>query len=180
MAAREAESAPLLAHAMVQQAFVLTDVGDVHGAVDLVREAQGVAKTKVPPIMSAWLWASEGEVLAAVDDATGSCRAFDRATRHLPPSGHSELAYLQLDEKHLARWHGNVLAKLGDPAAVDRLYAGLDAPDQSLRASAALQPISPMRSPRRAITVRPSSTCGRPPASPSGQVVCGSDDASGS
>jgi len=138
MAAREAESAPLLAHAMVQQAFVLTDMGAVHEAVDLVREAREMAKTKVPPIMSAWLWASEGEVLAADDDAAGSCRAFDRATRHLPPPGRSELAYLQLDEKHLARWHGNVLAKLGDPAAVDRLYAALDAPDHSLRAGAAL------------------------------------------
>jgi hypothetical protein len=138
MAAREAESAPLLAHAMVQQAFVLTDVGDVRGAVDLVREAREMAKTKVPPIMAAWLWGSESEVLAAADAAAGSCRAFDRATRQLPPPGQSELPYLQLDEKHLARRHGNDFAKLGDPAAVDRLYAALDAPDQSLRAGAAL------------------------------------------
>jgi tetratricopeptide (TPR) repeat protein len=138
LAAREAESAPLLAHAMVQQAFVLTDIGDVQGAVDLVRDARQIAKTNVPRIMSAWLWASEGEVLAAANDSVGSRKAFDRAAQHLPLFDESELPYLQLDERHLARWHGNVLAKLGDPAAVDRLYAALDAPDQTLRARAAL------------------------------------------
>jgi hypothetical protein len=34
--------------------------------------------------------------------------------------------------------HGNVLARLGDTAAVDRLYAAIKAEDQSLRAKAAL------------------------------------------
>ena len=138
LAAREAESTTLLAHAMVQQAFVLTEVGDVQGAVDLVRDARQIAKTNVPRIMSAWLWASEGEVLAAANDGVGSRKAFARAAQHLPVFDESEAPYLQLDEQHLARWHGNVLAKLGDPAAVDRLYAALDAPDQTLRARAAL------------------------------------------
>jgi len=138
LAAREAESAPLLAHAMVQQACVLTEVGDVQGALDLVRNARQMAKTNVPRIMSAWLWASEGEVLAAADDGVGSRKALDRAAQYLPGSDESELPYLQLDARHLARWHGNVLAKLGDPTAVDRLYAALDAPDQTLRASATL------------------------------------------
>jgi hypothetical protein len=123
---------------MVQQAFVLTEVGDIRAAVDLVRDARQIAKTNVPRIMSAWLWASEGEVLGAADDAMGSRKAFDRAAQHLAAFDQSELPYLQLDERHLARWHGNVLAKLGDPAAVDRLYAALDAPDQTLRARAAL------------------------------------------
>ena len=138
LAAREAESTPLLAHAMVQQAFVLTEVGDVRDAVDLVRSARAIAKTSVPRIMSAWLWASEGEVLAAADDGAGSRKAFDRAMQYLPASDDAGLPYLQLDERHLARWHGNVLAKLGDPTAVDRLYAALDAPDQTMRASATL------------------------------------------
>ena len=39
---------------------------------------------------------------------------------------------------HLARWHGNVLARQGDVAAVDHLYSAVNAPDQSLRAKAAL------------------------------------------
>jgi tetratricopeptide (TPR) repeat protein len=138
LAAREAESVPLLAHAMVQQAFVLTEVGNVPGAVDLVREARQIAKTNVPRIMSAWLWASEGEVLAAANDSVGSRKAFDRAAQHLTAVDESELPYLQLDERHLARWHGNVLARLGDPSAVDRLYAAIDAPDQTLRARAAV------------------------------------------
>ena len=138
LAAREAESKPLLAHAMVQQAFVLTEVGDIQGAVDLVRDARQITKAGVPRIMSAWLWASEGEVLAAADDGVGSRKAFDRAVQYLPPSDDAGLPYLQLDERHLARWHGNVLAKLGDPTAVDRLYSALDAPDQTLRASATL------------------------------------------
>ena len=138
-AALEARSPSLLAHAMVQQALVLIEVGEVTGAVELVREAQGDARGHVPPLLSAWLAASEGEVLAAAGDAGGSRRAFDVATAALPVAcGEPDLPYIQLDSTHLARWHGNVLARLGDGAATERLVTALEAGDQSLRARAAL------------------------------------------
>ncbi len=139
LAAREAESPALLAHAMVQQAFVLTGIPEVTSAVELVREAQSMAKGEVPQLLVSWLWASEGEVLAAARDNRGSRSAFDAAARTLPTeSVDQELPYIQLDEMHLVRWHGNVLARLGNAAVVDRLYSAVNAPDQSLRAKAAL------------------------------------------
>jgi hypothetical protein len=139
LAAREAESPALLAHAMVQQAFVLTEIGEAGSALDLVREAHSNATGAVPELLISWLWAGEGEVLAAAHDDCGSRSAFDRALGTLPAaSPDPELPYIQLDELHLARWHGNVLARLGDAAAVDRLYTAIKAEDQSLRAKAAL------------------------------------------
>lgn len=137
--AREAESPALLAHAMVQQAFVLPEIDQAAVAVELVREARTLAGTVIPGLLAAWLWAGEGEVLAAAGDDAGSRRAFDKAIQLLPRDGHDpELPYLQLDEAHLARWQGNALARLGDQTAIDRLYAALDAPDNSLRALAGL------------------------------------------
>lgn len=137
--AREAESPSLLAHAMVQQAFVLTEIGRPAGAIELAREARHMAGTAVPALLVSWLWAGEGEVLAAAGDGAGSRRAFDNAVRLLPTEGSDpELPYLQLDEAHLARWHGNALARLGDGTAIDHLYSALEAPDNSLRALAGL------------------------------------------
>jgi tetratricopeptide (TPR) repeat protein len=139
LAAREAESLPLLAHAMMQQAFVLTEINEVNSAVQLAREVTTMAGTSVPPLLVAWLRAGEGEVLAAAGDDRGSRVAFDQALGALPGgASHPDLPYIQLDETHLARWHGNVLARLGDATAVDRLFEALNAPDHSLRAQAGL------------------------------------------
>jgi tetratricopeptide (TPR) repeat protein len=139
LAAREAESLPLLAHAMMQQAFVLTEIDEVKSAVQLAREATTLAGTSVPPLLVAWLRAGEGEVLAVAGDDRGSRTAFDQALGALPGDARDpDLPYIQLDQSHLARWHGNVLARLGDAAAVDRLFEALNAPDHSLRAQAGL------------------------------------------
>jgi tetratricopeptide (TPR) repeat protein len=139
LAAREAESLPLLAHAMMQQAFVLTEINEVDSAVQLAREATTLAGTSVPPLLVAWLRAGEGEVLAAAGDDRGSRVAFDQALGALPrDASDPDLPYIQLDQTHLARWHGNVLARLGDASAVDRLFEALNAPDHSLRAQAGL------------------------------------------
>jgi hypothetical protein len=137
--AREAGSPALLAHAMVQQAFVLTEVNEVNTALDLVSEALTVAGTAVPPLMVSWLSAGEGEVQAIAGNDRHSRAAFDKAAELLPAEPtNPDLPYIQLDRSHLARWHGNALARLGDPAALDRLHDALDAPDHSLRARAAL------------------------------------------
>ena len=139
LAAREAESLPLLAHAMMQQAFVLTEINEADSAVQLAREATTTAGTAVPPLLVAWLRAGEGEVLAVAGDDRGSRAAFDKAHAVLPrDASDPDLPYIQLDQTHLARWHGNVLARLGDAAAVDRLFEALNAPDHSLRAQAGL------------------------------------------
>ena len=98
LAAREAESPSLLAHAMVQQAFVLTEIGEVKSALELVRDARSIAGGSVPPLLVSWLWASEGEVIAAAHDNHGSRSAFDRASQALPnDSLDEELPYIQLD-----------------------------------------------------------------------------------
>lgn len=137
LAAHEADSPALLAHAMVQQAFVLTEINEPTNAIDLVREARKTAGNAVPARLVSWLWASEGEVLATAGDDYGSRTAFDRAACVLPDDlADPELPYIQLDRTHLARWHGNALARLGDAAAVGRLYEAIDAPDVSLRARA--------------------------------------------
>jgi hypothetical protein len=139
VAAREADSPALLAHAMVQQAFVLTEVNATADATHLVREARASAGTAVPPRLASWLWASEGEVLASAGDDHGSRTAFDRAAQLLPADpADPELPYIQLDLTHLARWHGNALARLGDAAAIDRLYEALNTSDASLRAQAGM------------------------------------------
>jgi hypothetical protein len=111
----------------------------MRSALDLVDEAQSIARSVVPHLLVSWLWASEAEVRAAAQDDLGSRSAFDRALRELPShSVDEDLPYIQLDEMHLARWHGNVLARLGHASALDRLYSAVNAPDQSLRAKAAL------------------------------------------
>ena len=140
--ALEARDPALLAHALGQQAFVLAEVGEGAAAVELVREAQEVAKHHVPTRLSAWLYAAEAEVCAGAGDRLGCRRALDRATALLPsgPAIQPDLPYIVLDETHLARWRGHSLSRLGDAGAVDNLYAALNRMDGTFtRAEAALR-----------------------------------------
>jgi hypothetical protein len=83
----------------------------------------------VPDRFRAWLHAAQAEVYAASGDSSACRRAFDIAISKLPPGPEPidpDMPYIVLNEAHLARWRGNSLARLGDPAALDDVYRALN------------------------------------------------------
>lgn len=135
-AAQDAESPLYLAHAMGEQAYVLADAGRPQLAVELVRNAQQTQPERQSPRLRAWLAAAEAELCAAAGAGMESDAraAMERATALLPDDGESrdpEMLSIFLNTGHLTRWRGNVLAKLGDGAAMEELYASLDSADPS-------------------------------------------------
>jgi hypothetical protein len=68
-------------------------------------------------------------------------QCLDAATEVLPPGANDpDLPYICLDQHHLGRWAGNVLARLGDPTSLDVLTSALDGLDPDFnRARASLQ-----------------------------------------
>ena len=141
-AAREAHDRPALAHAMAQQAYVLLDVGRQDDALALATAARDDADRGVPLVLGAWLHAVVGEMAAACGDELGARRALDLAAAAVPGDGADSdpLAYISLDASHLARWRGNVLARLGDVDATENLFSALAGMDPSFtRAGASLR-----------------------------------------
>ena len=125
-AAREAESAALLAHATAEQAFVLIDLNETTAAVGQLAHARSIANCTATPLLRAWLAAAHGETLAAAGDADDARRAFDTASDLLPADPiDSALPFLFLGDSHLDRWRGNALARVGAPDAIDQLTAAL-------------------------------------------------------
>ncbi|MFJ8659298.1 XRE family transcriptional regulator [Streptomyces sp. NPDC093795] len=135
-AAQDAESPLYLAHAMGEQAYVLADAGRPQLAIELVRDAQRVQPERQSPRLRAWLAAAEAELCAAAGEGRQSEAqvALERAASLLPDDGEvrdADMLSIFLNTDHLARWRGNVLAKLGDASAMDELYASLDSADAS-------------------------------------------------
>jgi hypothetical protein len=130
----------LLAHAMGEQTYGLLDIGRPKDAVDLVEAAREVASNEVSPLLVAWLHAAAAEAYAAAGDASSCRNALNSASRALPrDTDNTETPYLSLDEWHLERWRGNILAKLGDSSALDSLMVALDrTPSTYVRATSAL------------------------------------------
>src|SRR5436853_7771935 len=83
-AAREADSSGLLAHALAQQAFVLSEVGEVRLAIAQLAEARNLVKQSAPRLLRAWLAAAHGEGLAAAGRRDEALSAFDAAGTLLP------------------------------------------------------------------------------------------------
>jgi transcriptional regulator with XRE-family HTH domain len=130
----------LLAHAMGEQTYGLLDIGRPADAVRLAEAAREAAGNRVPPLLQTWLQAAAAEAYASAGDAASCRTALDAAARSLPQdTDNAETPYLSLDEWHLERWRGNILAKLGDSAALDSLLVALDrTPATYVRATAAL------------------------------------------
>ncbi|MER5882593.1 helix-turn-helix transcriptional regulator [Streptomyces sp. NPDC001941] len=133
-AAQDAESPLYLAHAMGEQAYVLADAGRPQLAIELVRDAQRIHAERQSPRLRAWLAAAEAELCAAagVEMEAAAMRALERANALLPDDGETrdpDMLSIFLNVDHLARWRGNVLAKLGDGSAMSELYAYLDGAD---------------------------------------------------
>ncbi|GAA1180980.1 hypothetical protein GCM10009608_16260 [Pseudonocardia alaniniphila] len=130
----------LLAHAMGEQTYGLLDLDRPADALQLIEAAREVAGTRVPQLLRAWLHAAEAEVHAALGDGLKCRAALDAATKTLPSdTNNAETPYVSLDEWHLERWRGNVLAKLGDSTALQSLLVALEGtPSTFVRAAASL------------------------------------------
>jgi tetratricopeptide (TPR) repeat protein len=140
-AAREADAPGLLAHAVAQQAFVLSEIGEVHPATSQLEEARNLVKRSAPRLLRAWLAAAHGEGLAAAGRRDEALRAFDAAGALLPADPFEPtLPFLFLETVHLDRWRGHALAKLGDAEAVGVLTSALERLDPTFsRAETALR-----------------------------------------
>ncbi|WFB09541.1 XRE family transcriptional regulator [Streptomyces sp. LX-29] len=133
-AAQEADAPLYLAHAMGEQAYVLRDAGRPEMAVELVRDAQRTHAERHSPRLKAWLSAAEAELCAAAGWSDDAWRALERAAGVLPGGDETrdaDMLSIFLNEGHLTRWRGNVLAMLGDGAAMDELYSALRTADSS-------------------------------------------------
>ncbi len=118
-AAREASSPSLLAYATAQQAFLLIDLGNPAGAVELLDYARSMYPTRIDDLLRCWLAAAHGEGLAEAGQRDAALRAFEEANSALPTEANDpDLPYLMLNAVHLARWRGNALASLGDKGAI--------------------------------------------------------------
>lgn len=141
-AARDAEAPMYLAHAMAEQAYVLCEAGRPALGVDLVREARRTVGQAGSARLHAWLYAAEAEMCAHADMPDDSRRALDAALASIPPGPEDrdpDMLSIFLNGAHLARWHGNVLALLGDGDAVTSLYEAMDGMDATfVRARAGL------------------------------------------
>lgn len=142
-AAQEADAPMYLAHAMGEQAYVLLDAGRPQLAVDLVREARKAGGSRVTPRLHSWLFAAEAELCAQAGRPEEARQAIEQAIRvmpHGPDARDPDMLSIFLNEGHLARWRGNVLALLGDDQAVTDLYGALEVMDPTfIRAQAGVR-----------------------------------------
>lgn len=137
-AARESESASILAHVTAQQGYALLDRQRSAEAVQLMRYAREAAAGKVPALLMTWLLAAEAESLAAIGDNLAARRALDDAAGLLPEdSTDPDLPFVILDAVHLGRWRGHCLARLGATEAVEELSDALSRLDSTFARAAA-------------------------------------------
>ncbi|MER8099913.1 XRE family transcriptional regulator [Kitasatospora sp. NPDC094016] len=141
-AATESREPMYVAHAMAEQAYVLSAAGKNDLAVQLVQEAHRIVGTKASPRLDAWLHAAEAELLAQAGQTEACRRSLDLAAAALPAGASDrdpDMSSIFLNDSHLARWRGNVLARLGDDAAMSDLYDALATMDATFtRATAGL------------------------------------------
>ena len=136
-AARESEDPAALAYATAEQAYVLLELQMPAEAVELAQHARESSVGRVPSILSSWLNAVEAEALAATTDKDRAQRVLDRIDL---PDVEDYLPYILLDQAHLDRWRGNILAALGDPNAAESLLTARRAVDPTyIRARASME-----------------------------------------
>jgi tetratricopeptide (TPR) repeat protein len=131
--AREAESSALLAYAMVEQAEVLTDIGEAATAAGLIDQAITTAATEPSAPLRAWFEASRGEALAAAGAAGPAHSAYRSAERELSLGAvrgdlsFVELPFLRFDLPALHRRRGHARRLLHeDESAIEDLRQALD------------------------------------------------------
>lgn len=139
--ARAADSSALLAHALAEQAVILTEAGHTAASARLSAHARATG-AHGSALLRAWLAAAHGEALAARGRRDASLRAFDDAAHILPHHAivNGREPYIALDISHLARWRGHALARFAHPDAVPVLRDALTVHDAEFtRAEAALR-----------------------------------------
>lgn len=133
-AAQDAGAPMYLAHAMAEQAYVLSEAGRPVLGVELVRNARREVSRTASPRLSAWLHAAEAELCALAglpDDARRSLEAAFMVIPDGPEDRDPDMLSIFLNAAHLARWQGNVHGILGDDDAVSSLYGALKVADPS-------------------------------------------------
>lgn len=142
-AAQDADAPMYLAHAMAEQAYVLSEAGRPALGVALVQDARRTVGHRASPRLSAWLYAAEAELCAQAGMPNECRRALDAAAAVIPHEADDrdpDMLSIFLNNAHLSRWRGNVLAMLGDDDAVGQLYDALEVVDPSfVRAQAGLR-----------------------------------------
>lgn len=131
-AARDSGEPLFLAHATGEQAYVLLDAGRPELAIELVRDARTSAMSPLSPRLMAWLYAAEAEMCARHGQADDARRALDLASMSLPNGAEprdDDMPSIFLNESHLARWRGNVLALIGEDEALSQLQQALASMD---------------------------------------------------
>lgn len=118
-AAREARDPHLETWTGAEQAYVLNDLGRHHEAIDLLDHHRDAAKGKLSPVLTCWLAAASAELASGAGQVTNARAALDQARLAQDPD--PDLSYVVLDESHIARWRGHVLAQLGDARATAEL-----------------------------------------------------------
>ena len=140
-AAREADRPKYVAHAMGEQAYVLSDAGQYGLALEVLERAIAV-RADTPRRLTAWLLSARAELYALSGDAPACRRSLDEAAKMNPGDGmlrDPDMPSIFLTENHLARWRGHSLALIGDEDAVSDLYAALSEMDPTFaRAQAGL------------------------------------------
>ncbi|QIS23698.1 hypothetical protein [Nocardia terpenica] len=118
-AANRAGDPALLAHAVAEHAVVLCEIGYAELALAEVRRAEKFPS--LPLLLRAWLAATRAQVASWCPGEEATVRhaltAADSALAHAVSGDDVALPYIALDEVHMDRWRGHVLARLGDPAA---------------------------------------------------------------
>lgn len=133
-AAQDAGAPMYLAHAMAEQAYVLSEAGRPALGVDLVRDARRATGRAASPRLSAWLYAAEAELCAQAGMPDDARRALEVALSVIPDGPEDrdpDMLSIFLNGAHLARWQGNVHGILGDDEAVSGLYGALEVADPS-------------------------------------------------
>jgi transcriptional regulator with XRE-family HTH domain len=139
-ASRQAEDPALYAFARLEQAHVLTELGQASTAADLAECVWREVGVATAPAMRCWMAAATAEMLA------GDCRREEALAMILRAEGDADrLAerdkppYLVFNQTHLERWIGHTLVELRDPSGEDRLRRVSAEMDGSfVRASASL------------------------------------------
>jgi transcriptional regulator with XRE-family HTH domain len=133
MAAREADSPPLLSYVMVEQAFVLIEIGEHHCALSVVAQAAELLSGSAPSAMQAWLEAARGEALAMTGSAAEAHSAYQLAERWLteqPPMQvdirYAGFPFVEFDSNALHRHRGHARRVLNEQeSAIEELEHAL-------------------------------------------------------
>jgi transcriptional regulator with XRE-family HTH domain len=137
--AREAESATLLAYAMVEQSAVLAEVGEPSTAVGLVEQAISMVSGDTPGRVRAWFEAARGAAMANAGAAGEAHAAYQSAERELAErAGRMEITYpalpIEFDLRALHRHRGHAYRLLReDESAIEELQRALRAGGTSAR-----------------------------------------------